>query len=249
MVDLGTLGGTNSYGAAINNAVVVIGSSQTASGATHAFSWQVGVGMTDLGSLGGDDAYATAINEAGQVVGNSKIANNVDYHAFFWDATNGMIDPQKEIVTVLMIQRTLFDNGGDVLNAFHELVVKAIGGESEGKEAKVVTTNSGLKYEDLSVGTGKEAKKGDKVSVHYVGTFPDGKKFDSSRDRGQPFEFNLGVGMVIKGFDEGIAGMKVGGKRKLMIPSELGYGDRGAPPVIPPKASLVFEVELLAVAQ
>jgi FKBP-type peptidyl-prolyl cis-trans isomerase len=113
-------------------------------------------------------------------------------------------------------------------------------------EAKVVTTESGLKYQDLKVGGGDEAKKGATVQVHYTGWLAkDGKKFDSSHDRKEPFEFKLGAGDVIKGWDEGVAGMKVGGKRKLMIPSKLGYGARGAGGVIPPDADLVFEVELL----
>jgi FKBP-type peptidyl-prolyl cis-trans isomerase len=104
-----------------------------------------------------------------------------------------------------------------------------------------------LQMEDLKVGTGPEAKSGHNVSVHYVGTLVDGKKFDSSRDRDDPFEFKLGAGMVIKGWDQGVAGMKVGGLRKLTIPAELGYGSRGYPPVIPANATLIFEVELLAV--
>lgn len=120
--------------------------------------------------------------------------------------------------------------------------------KAKGKvETKVVTTASGLKIEEQKVGTGTEAKAGKMVSVHYTGTLTDGKKFDSSLDRGQPFSFALGAGQVIKGWDEGVAGMKVGGKRKLTIPSELGYGARGAGGVIPPNATLVFEVELLDV--
>jgi FKBP-type peptidyl-prolyl cis-trans isomerase len=111
----------------------------------------------------------------------------------------------------------------------------------------MVTTASGLKYEDQQEGTGAAAKAGDTVDVHYTGWLTDGKKFDSSVDRGQPFSFKLGAGRVIKGWDEGVAGMKIGGKRKLTIPAALGYGARGAGGVIPPNAELVFEVELLKI--
>ena len=119
----------------------------------------------------------------------------------------------------------------------------AVGGEKE----KVVTTSSGLKYTEIKEGTGEAAKKGDTVDVHYTGWLKDGKKFDSSKDRGRPFSFPLGGGKVIKGWDEGVAGMKVGGVRKLTIPPELGYGPNGFPPVIPPNAELTFEVELLKI--
>ncbi|HPQ80901.1 MAG TPA: FKBP-type peptidyl-prolyl cis-trans isomerase [bacterium] len=117
--------------------------------------------------------------------------------------------------------------------------------------AKVVTMPNGLKLDDTKVGTGQEAVKGKSVSVHYTGWLSEngkrGKKFDSSLDRGRPFVFALGAGMVIKGWDEGVAGMKVGGKRTLIIPSAMGYGARGAGSDIPPNADLIFDVELLDV--
>ncbi|MCP4637809.1 MAG: FKBP-type peptidyl-prolyl cis-trans isomerase [Methyloversatilis sp.] len=112
-----------------------------------------------------------------------------------------------------------------------------------------ITTESGLVYEDTTPGTGHEAAAGQEVSVHYTGWLTDGRKFDSSKDRNDPFSFQLGAGQVIRGWDEGVAGMKEGGVRKLTIPPELGYGARGAGGVIPPNATLVFEVELLAVVR
>ncbi|HZP66388.1 MAG TPA: FKBP-type peptidyl-prolyl cis-trans isomerase [Rudaea sp.] len=110
-----------------------------------------------------------------------------------------------------------------------------------------MVTPSGLKILDIKKGSGAEAKAGSLVRVHYTGWLTDGKKFDSSVDRGDPFEFRLGAGMVIKGWDEGVAGMKVGGKRQLRIPPQLAYGEHGAGGVIPPNAELIFDVELLAV--
>lgn len=114
-------------------------------------------------------------------------------------------------------------------------------------DENVVTTASGLKYVEQTAGDGAEAKAGQAVTVHYTGWLTDGTKFDSSVDRRQPFSFPLGAGRVIRGWDEGVAGMKVGGKRKLIIPAALGYGARGAGGVIPPNAELIFEVELLSV--
>ena len=119
------------------------------------------------------------------------------------------------------------------------------GSMAEGNQE--VTTPSGLKYVDQVVGTGEAAVVGKTVSVHYTGWLENGKKFDSSVDRGQPFSFPLGAGRVIKGWDEGVQGMKIGGKRKLTIPSNLGYGPQGAGGVIPPNATLIFDVELLGV--
>ena len=112
---------------------------------------------------------------------------------------------------------------------------------------QAVATDSGLKYIDIVEGNGESPQKGQKVTVHYTGTLTDGKKFDSSKDRNQPFTFTIGVGQVIKGWDEGVASMKVGGQRTLIIPPELGYGARGAGGVIPPNATLLFDVELLGV--
>jgi peptidylprolyl isomerase len=128
------------------------------------------------------------------------------------------------------------------------LVVSALGISAH---AKVVRTKSGLAYEDVKVGTGKEAKAGNTVLVDYTGWLDEGtkkgKKFDSSHDRAKPFSFTLGGGQVIKGWDEGVAGMKIGGKRMLYIPPTLGYGARGAGRDIPPNADLIFEVDLLEV--
>ena len=114
-------------------------------------------------------------------------------------------------------------------------------------EEQVVQTATGLEYVEILEGTGAQPKAGDSVSVHYTGWLKSGQKFDSSHDRGQPLVFLLGRGRVIKGWDEGVASMKVGGKRKLIVPAHLGYGDRGAGGVIPPGATLIFEVELVGI--
>lgn len=109
----------------------------------------------------------------------------------------------------------------------------------------MVKTPSGLQYQEMTQGTGAAPQRGQTVSVHYTGWLADGKKFDSSLDRGQPLQFALGTGRVIKGWDEGLSTMRVGGKRRLVIPPDLAYGAQGSPPVIPPNATLTFEVELL----
>ena len=116
-----------------------------------------------------------------------------------------------------------------------------------GSSGSEVTTASGLKYTDIVVGTGQTPQKGQTVTVHYTGTLTNGKKFDSSLDRGVPADFRIGVGQVIKGWDEGLMTMKVGGKRHLVIPSNLGYGPAGRPPDIPGNSTLIFDVELLSV--
>lgn len=124
------------------------------------------------------------------------------------------------------------------------LFVPRLTGTAPGAEVK---TASGLGYTDEVVGTGPSPQPGQTAVVHYTGTLADGTKFDSSRDRGQPYEFRLGRGEVIKGWDEGVATMKVGGRRRLVVPSALGYGERGRPPKIPGGATLIFDVELLGV--
>ncbi len=119
--------------------------------------------------------------------------------------------------------------------------------DSHAATEKTMTTDSGLQYVDVVAGTGPSPTKGKQVTVHYTGTLQNGTKFDSSKDRGVPFTFTIGVGQVIKGWDEGVATMKVGGSRKLIIPSDLGYGARGAGGVIPGNATLIFDVELISV--
>ncbi len=131
------------------------------------------------------------------------------------------------------------------------VVVLFIKNQPQVQSQKIVEapkTMSQLKIEDLKIGTGSEVKSGDTISINYLGTLENGKKFDSSYDRGQPFETQIGVGQVIKGWDQGVIGMKVGGKRRLTIPPELGYGSQEIPNVIPANSTLIFEVELVGIS-
>lgn len=132
-------------------------------------------------------------------------------------------------------------------DAATDLVEQPVDPSSSEPMPDVVTTDSGLQYIDEVVGTGAQPQTGQTVIVHYTGTLEDGTKFDSSRDRNRPFSFRLGAGRVIRGWDEGIATMNVGGQRQLIIPPDLGYGARGAGGVIPPNATLIFDVELLRI--
>ncbi|MEB3288462.1 MAG: FKBP-type peptidyl-prolyl cis-trans isomerase [Leptolyngbya sp.] len=134
-----------------------------------------------------------------------------------------------------------------VAQAAADLILDSAEPASPMIDETLITTDSGLQYADLVEGTGAMPQPGQRVTVHYTGTLEDGTKFDSSRDRGRPFTFQIGVGQVIKGWDEGVATMRVGGQRKLVIPAALGYGSRGAGGVIPPNATLIFDVELIRI--
>ncbi|MEC4894132.1 MAG: FKBP-type peptidyl-prolyl cis-trans isomerase [Oscillatoria sp. PMC 1051.18] len=161
---------------------------------------------------------------------------------------------------LLVVSVVLNNNAGDVVTANTDSPVKtevqsdrAVGDEANAQLQDInmdeaITTDSGLKYVEIQEGTGATPNPGQTVVVHYTGTLEDGTKFDSSRDRGSPFSFKIGVGQVIKGWDEGVGTMKPGGRRKLIIPPELGYGSRGAGGVIPPNSTLIFDVELLEIA-
>lgn len=157
------------------------------------------------------------------------------------------------VILVILIGAYLLMNRGAQDNQPNQPTATDTSGQeissSTSTSATVNNTSpmSELIKEDLKVGEGQEAKKGDTITVNYVGTLTDGKKFDSSYDREESFSFTLGAGEVIEGWDEGVVGMKVGGKRKLIIPGAMAYGDYGRPPVIPPNATLIFEVELVSI--
>jgi FKBP-type peptidyl-prolyl cis-trans isomerase len=133
-----------------------------------------------------------------------------------------------------------------IIAAFAALIYYNINKKNQAA-GEMITTASGLQYQDLTVGTGQEAKTGDTVSVHYVGTLEDGTKFDSSRDRNQPLQVTIGAGGVIKGWEEGLQGMRLGGTRKLIVPPALAYGDQAVGDLIPANATLIFEIELLSI--
>jgi len=158
--------------------------------------------------------------------------------------------PQTQIAVTTEVAESVNQSNPLVADATVPETPATIAGNNmtEKNTEETISTPSGLKYVDLKVGDGAEPKTGQTVVVHYTGTLEDGTKFDSSRDRSSPFQFKLGVGQVIKGWDEGVASMKVGGRRKLIIPADLGYGSRGAGGVIPPNATLIFDVELLKIA-
>ncbi len=154
--------------------------------------------------------------------------------------------PKSEAIAAELITKpTMADIVANVVVAETSKFMQPIAG-AKTVEEKLITTDSGLQYVELVEGTGAQPQAGQTVVVHYTGTLTDGSKFDSSRDRNQPFSFKIGAGQVIQGWDEGLSTMKIGGRRKLVIPAKLGYGDRGVGP-IPGGATLIFDVELLKV--
>jgi peptidylprolyl isomerase len=158
-------------------------------------------------------------------------------------------EPTEAIASQLSENQVLVSQENSAQNS-EQLIASNLNKEKETMNLNLenaVTTASGLKYIDVKGGDGESPQKGQKVTVHYTGTLENGKKFDSSRDRGKPFSFTIGVGQVIQGWDEGVGTMKVGGRRTLIIPPDLGYGRRGAGGVIPPDATLIFDVELLEI--
>jgi FKBP-type peptidyl-prolyl cis-trans isomerase FkpA len=166
---------------------------------------------------------------------------------YYFPATNHFLDQRMNKPLLVLTLLTSLLVGGCKQGTNGQTAAVPSGPPPVSHPDKQVTTPSGLVYEDLIVGTGEAATAGQTVSVHYTGWLTDNTKFDSSKDRGQPFEFPLGGGQVIRGWDEGVAGMKVGGKRLLTIPPNLGYGASGAGGVIPPSATLIFEVDLLGI--
>ena len=147
------------------------------------------------------------------------------------------------LIVVSVVVMAACGGGSDTKTEQDETVTSTVTIPEDG----VITTESGLQYIEIEEGEGLKVKPGDLVEVHYTGTLEDGTKFDSSLDRGEPFEFIVGVGQVIEGWEQGLPGMKVGGKRKLTIPSSMGYGEMGSPPTIPGNAGLIFEIELIEI--
>jgi peptidylprolyl isomerase len=163
---------------------------------------------------------------------------------------SGAIASENSTPTVATLTTPAIAQMGQPSDALTPTTPSMSDSQSESQSSQnIVTTDSGLQYIDLVEGTGATPQAGQTVVVHYTGTLENGTKFDSSRDRNQPFSFQLGAGRVIRGWDEGISTMKVGGRRQLIIPSDLGYGARGAGGVIPPNATLIFDVELLRIGR
>jgi peptidylprolyl isomerase/FKBP-type peptidyl-prolyl cis-trans isomerase FkpA len=179
----------------------------------------------------------------------TKFANALDTHAH-----KSAIDADEKTTADAGVSGTpaffigpYFISGAQPFAKFKKLVDRVLTEPAPVPGGPARTLPGGLVVKDVFVGSGREVKTGDKVSVHYVGTLSDGKQFDSSRTRGTPFSFEVGKGSVIKGWEQGLVGMKIGGTRKLTIPSDLAYGDKGHLPQIPPKSTLVFDIELVSI--